>query len=165
MPYLTVEQYIARFGERETILLTSETPGAATYESAKVEAAIDDADDVVEAYIGARYVVPIAGDPPSVVRGWTAALAREALYVNVGKVSDAVKEAADRARAQLRDVQAGKMSLPIAEGGSPLTPSNSSGMATSSNDRDAPVFSGTGSLDGYMTPFSGGYSPCWRRGS
>lgn len=164
MAYLTLEQYLARFGERETILLTAETPGSPTYDSAKVEAAISDADDVVEAYIGARYVVPIVGSPPSIVQGWTAALAREALFVNVGKVSDAVTLAADRARGQLKDVQAGKMSLPIAEGGTPLTPANASGLAMSSNDREAAVFTG-GALDGFMTPFLGGYAPCWRRGS
>lgn len=162
MAYITVAEYVARFGARETTLLTNETPGGATYVSEKVERAIDDADDIVEAYIGARYVVPVVSPPP-VVRGWTAALAREALYTQTGKVPDAVTNAANIARGQLRDVQKGLMSLPIPEGETPLEGSGSQGTAQSSKDRDAPVFAGTGALAGYMAPFSPGYMPNWRK--
>lgn len=162
MAYITVAEYISRFGERETILLTNEQPGSSTFTSRKVEEAIDDADDVVEAYIGTRYVVPVVS-PPSVLRGWTAALAREALFVNTGKLSDTVKEAADRARAQLRDVQAGRMSLPIPEGGTALETANNLGLAASSNDREPALFTRS-TMDAFTVPFGGGYNPCWRRG-
>jgi phage gp36-like protein len=167
MPYLTVDQYIARFGQQETTILTNEVPSGApggdTYDSSKVESAIDDAAEVVEGYLGARYAVPVA-DPPRIVQGWTAALAREKLFEQVGRVNDAATQAADRARAQLKDVQAGKMTLPIAEGSDPIPSSGTLGNATSSMDRDRPIF-GDRTLDRFTMPVSGYYGACWRRGT
>ena len=167
MPYLSVAEYIRRFGERETILLTNTTaaePGVTpTYDSLKVEEAINDATEVVEAYVGKRYAVPIE-DPPRVLIGWVAALAREDLHVKTNKVTAPVQDAADRIRSQLRDVAKGEMTLPLDEGQvGPVQ--NGQGYARSSNDRPAATFSGGGALDAFTAPFSGGYAPaCWRGG-
>jgi len=164
-PYLEVSEYISRFGERETILLTNDQAlgGATTYDSAKVSDAIDDSSEVVDGYIGQRYVVPVI-DPPRIVKGWVAALAREALHVNVNRVTDAVKAAADRARQQLLDVSKGNMTLPIAEGDAPLTPSNGLGYAASSLDRPTPVVTDQRLAD-FTAPFTGYCpTPAWRNG-
>lgn len=168
MPYLTIPQYLARYGERETILATNTTPPApgvaATYDVPVVEAAIEDAGAVVESYVGKRYVTPIA-DPPRIVLGWVAALAREAIHVNTGRSNQTIQDAADRVRSQLLQVSRGDLTLPIAEGADPLAPAPSSaGYAQSSNDRIPDTFSG-GQLDGFTSMFGGnGVGGCWRRG-
>lgn len=167
MPYLSVAEYIRRFGERETINLTNTTalaPGITpTYDSIKVEDAIRDATETVEGYVGKRYAVPIE-DPPRLLIGWVAALAREVLHVNTNKVTQPVQDAADRIRSQLRDVAKGDMTLPLEEGQAGPTPGGQ-GYARSSNDRAGPGFSADGALDDFVAPFSGGYgSPCWRGG-
>lgn len=168
MPYLTVAQYLARFGERETILATNTTPSQpgvpATYDVEAVETAIEEGGAVVESYVGKRYVTPIA-DPPRIVLGWVAALAREAIHVNTGRSNQTIQDAADRVRAQLLQVSRGDLTLPIDEGADPLTPAaGGSGYAQSSNDRVPDTFSG-GRLDGFTSMFGGyGVGGCWRRG-
>lgn len=163
--YLSNAEYIARFGDRETVLLTNDTAlaqEAPTYDSAKVDAAISDATEVVEGYIGRRYVVPVES-PPAIVKGWVAALAREALHVNVGRVNDAVQTAADRARAQLKDVVKGDLTLPIAEG-SPALEYTGAGIATSSLDRPCPVVTDSRLAD-FVAPFTGDNTGAnWRGG-
>lgn len=166
MAYLTVSEYVSRFGDRETILLTNDTAPAAgatrTYDGVKIERAIADAGEVVEGYVGRRYVTPI-DSPPNIVKGWVAALAREALHTNTNKITEAVKAAADRARGQLADLVAGRLNLPIEEG-TDAPASVSTGEAVSSRDREGPVFTG-GALDRFTAPFTGySYSPAWRNG-
>jgi len=170
MGYVTVQEYVSLFGERETIRLTNEVapgPGdAVTYDSAKVQDALDDASEVVDSYIGKRYVTPVAS-PPRIIKGWVRNLARYQLHVDVNRVTDTVQAAADLARAQLKDVVAGNLTLPIEEGGTAPDPvTGALGNAASSNDRNPPVFAGTGSMDGYLYPFVGGPAgACWRRGT
>lgn len=169
MPYLTVAQYLARFGERETILATNTTPAQpgipATYSVPAVEGAIADAGDVVESYVGKRYVTPI-DNPPRIVLGWVAALARETIHVNTGRTNETIQHAADLVRAQLLQVSRGDLTLPIAEGADPLVPvTGSLGYAQSSGDRVPDTFSG-GRLDGFTSMFGGGYGGgCWRQGT
>lgn len=162
MVYLTTAEYIARFGERETIRLTNEVPGGTTFESDKVDNAIQDAMELVDGYIGPRYATPVAS-APRILKGWTAALAREKLYIATGTIPDAVKNDADLARKALYDVQKGNMTLPIPEGTDPLV-TTGNGSPVSSLDREAPVFAGTGALDGYLPPIGGSCLPNWRRG-
>jgi phage gp36-like protein len=167
MPYLSVSEYISRFGERETILLTNTTPPSAgsvpTYDSVKVETAIIDAQEVVDGYVGRRYATPI-DDAPRIVKGWIAALARETLHVNTGKTNDAVAKAADLARSQLREVAKGDMTLPIAEG-QPAPTEKGQGFARSSMDRPSTSFTGA-ALDAFTAPFGIGAEPaCWRSGT
>lgn len=168
MPYLTIPQYLARYGERETILATNTTAPAqgftATYDVPVIESAIEDAGAVVESYVGKRYVTPIE-EPPRIVLGWVAALARETIHVNTGRSNQTIQDAADRVRSQLLQVSRGDLTLPIAEGADPLAPAPSStGYAQSSNDRIPDTFSG-GQLDGFTSMFGGhGAGGCWRRG-
>lgn len=167
MPYLTVSEYVARFGAQETTNLTFEgdlsldPPPERIYDTAKVETAIGDAGDTVDTYVAARYATPITS-PPSIVKGWVAVLARETLHVNVGRVTDAVKDAADVVRRQLADLSAGRTSLPIpASGDAPA--SVGLGYAETSNDQRPSVFGG-GILDALTSPFVGLPDvPRWRQ--
>lgn len=164
MPYLTVQEYIRRYGAQETAQITNEVratagTGPAIVES-KVEEAIEDASDVVDGYVGTRYALPLPTLPRLVV-GWTAALAREFLFKT--KPVPAVTEAADRVRAQLVQLSTRKLNLPVPEGGE--APAESSGgLAQTSGDAPCPTFSSSG-LDRYMGTFGRGCSdtPNWRR--
>lgn len=165
MAYLTAPEYLARFGERETTLLTNDADPLngvpATYDADKLETALTDATEEVESYIASRYTVPLAS-PPTIVKGWVAALARIKLYEGTGRVSDAAKDAADRATRQLEQLVAGRINLPVDEG---ATPPEAIGGGTPivSGDRDTPTFGNA--LDSFTAPFTGGFCvPEWRRG-
>ncbi len=168
MPYSSVAQYIARYGEREATLLTNATPPGAgevpSYDSAKIDGALEAAGEVVDSFVGKRYVTPIT-DPPRIVVGWVQALAREELHVNTGRTNETVTASADRVRSQLLQVSRGDLVLPIAVGATaPVPVDGSLGYAASSLDRGPAPFS-NGALDDF-TAGLGGYSPfvgCWRR--
>jgi phage gp36-like protein len=111
MAYLTQAEYIERFGELETIRVTDESKtGALDVE--KLQAAIDGAEEFVDGYLAVRYPLPLASAPELVLE-ITADLARERLFKT--RPLPAVTEAADRARAYLKDLSAGRAVLMIAE--------------------------------------------------
>jgi phage gp36-like protein len=112
MPYLTINEYVDRFGEAETVRVTDESR-TGSRDDEKVETAITDATNFADSYLGTRYTVPIA-DPPEILKGIVAALAREQLHRT--RPTPAVTENADRARAQLKDLSRGLAVLPIADG-------------------------------------------------
>jgi len=164
MPYLTVQEYIRRYGAQETAQITNEvraTPGTApAVVESKVEEAIEDASDVVDGFVGTRYALPLP-EVPRLVTGWVAALAREFLFKT--KPVPAVTEAADRVRLQLAQLSARKINLPVPEGGEAPTES-SGGLAETSGDAPCPTFS-SGQLSRYMGTFGRGCDiPAWRRG-
>lgn len=167
MPYLTVAEYVRRFGQRETIQLTNEqaaSPGVAPQiDEVKVEEALTDATDIVDSYAAKRYATPMQS-VPTIVRGWTAALARHKLATQTGRVNDAIKDESDRTYRQLESLAAGKLDLPIPEGSAAPAPV-SPGNAQSSGDRTPSLFGG-GILDSYTAPILGGSPlPCWRQGT
>jgi phage gp36-like protein len=166
MAYLTTADYLKRYGERETILATNTAQPVSgttpTYDSAKVENAINDATQVVEGYVGKRYAVPLS-DPPAILIGFVAVLAREQLHAGSQKMTQTVQDAADRVRSQLRDIAKGDMTLPLEEGQEAPAVASSQGYARSSGDRSASVFGG-GRLDELTAPFTGRPDvACWRR--
>lgn len=163
MAYVDVAEYVDTFGEQETKRITADSATDTTYDSAKVEEALADSEEVVDGYISRRYAVPLV-TVPKIVKGWVKALAREALHVNTGRMTDTVQQAADRARAQLKDLIAKNMDLPIDDvGGTPPAPV-SIGYAESSNDRTAPAFSGNPAFETYLDPLMyGSPLPAWRR--
>lgn len=165
MSYLTAAEYVTRFGARETTLLTFDGVPVAgtvpTYDTPKLESQISDATDQVEGYISRRYTVPLES-PPSIVKGWVAALTRFNLAVASGHLSDAIKIAYDSAMRQLEQLAASKLDLPIEEGGTAL-PENSGGSPMSSGDRAAPTFTSR-TMFGYTDTFTGGdCTPNWMR--
>jgi phage gp36-like protein len=167
MAYLSVPEYLARFGSRETGLFTNSAvaqgQSGPAYDADKVQSALDDATDEVEGYISRRYAVPLAS-PPSIVRGWVAAIARlKMAEVSQVGVSEAIQSAADRVTRQLEQLVAGKLDLPVPEG-APAVPENSTGAPITSGDRTPSLFSD--GIGGFMAPFAGGYieSARWRSG-
>jgi phage gp36-like protein len=154
--YLTQEEYLERFGRQEAVFLTDEAK-TGDPDSTKIETAISDATEIVDGYIGLRYPRPIR-DVPRLLKGIVAALARETLHTT--RATLAVTQNADRARAQLKDIQSGKLSLPIAEG--QLAPVQLANGPGSTGDPYRSVY-GSDGLDRYMSLSGGGFIPCWRR--
>lgn len=152
--YLTAEEYVERFGTAETVRLTDENR-TNTVDAAKLEAAIGDATDMADGYIGTLYTTPLLG-VPRVVKSIVAALARELLHKT--KPTPEVKERADQSRQQLRDIASGRMTLPVEQGeAEPVIGGNR--LAVTSGDADS-TFSDAMSGYGLSDPT---YIPNWRR--
>lgn len=155
MSYLTLQEYLDRAGEAETTRLTDETR-TGTYDSEKLETALSDSEEEVDGYLAGRYAIPLSS-PPRLVKGFVYALTRERLHKT--QVPQAVKDEAERARSQLRDLARGVMKLPsetgpVAETARPAADSASSGDGT------APVFTEE-RLAGFSVPTGSSVSR-WR---
>lgn len=160
--YLTAAEYVTRFGLYETRLLTNQDPASNTYDSAMVDAALFDATEEVEGYISTRYTTPLASPPP-IVKGWVAVLARLRLADGSGRVSDAIKDAADRATRQLEQLVAGKLNLPV-DPGAEAPAGHDPGAPLAAGDAAPPTFT-AGTLAGFTDMFTGAAQlPAWRRG-
>jgi phage gp36-like protein len=110
--YVTAEEYVVRFGQQETVRITDETRSGVV-DKGKLETALLGASDLADSYIGRRYTTPLI-DTPRVIKTLVGDLAREDLHkMNPPPM---VKDAADRARQQLRDIAAGLMTLPVDQG-------------------------------------------------
>lgn len=105
--YLTGDEYVQRFGVEETVRLTDQDRKGVV-DKARLTAALKDATDTVEAYLGVRYDLPLTPVPP-LVKGLVAALAREKLHAQ--RPTAQVTAEGDRARSMLRDLSAGRMTL------------------------------------------------------
>ena len=149
MAYLTSQEYLDRFGDAETIRLTDEARTGAV-DTGKLEAAIEVAEEEINAYIGERYTVPLVA-APKLIKSMTGTLARDELHKT--RPSEAVTSAADRVRAQLRDLSRGLMTLPtdagaLAEDGRPAADSAASGDGVSAIFTEDSL-SGFGIASGY----------------
>jgi phage gp36-like protein len=110
MAYLTVQEYLDRFFEAETISLTD--PAGVVVDEDKLATEIEGASNTADGYIGVRYSTPL--DPvPDVVKDIVADLARERLF-NLQPVEEVTKRA-DRARSMLKDISKGVMVLVAAD--------------------------------------------------
>lgn len=112
--YLTALEYVARFGEGETVRITDETR-AGVVNAAKMQAALDDAVQIVESYLSARYTLPLA-PVPSMLKRIVGDLARELLHTD--RPTDEIVARADRCRSDLKMIANGTMRLPV--GGVPI---------------------------------------------
>jgi len=166
MAYLTVQEYIRRYGVQETAQITNEvraSPGQAPeVDEAKVEEAIADATDIVNGYVGRRYALPLS-TVPRIVKSWVGDLARERLFRT--RPIAAATDAADRVRDQLKDLSLQRLDLPVPEGATaPID--TSAGTVLTSGDGEPSTF-GRGALGRYMGTFGGGYceTAAWKRGN
>jgi phage gp36-like protein len=152
--YLTAEEYVDRYGVTETIRLTDEDRRGVV-DGPKLEAAIGDATDTADAYIGTRYTTPLLG-VPRIVKSIVASLARENLHKT--KPTPEVKDRAELARQQLRDIAAGRMTLPVDQGAEePVLGGNR--IAETSGDASTTFRDAVAGFD-----ISGdAYAPNWRR--
>lgn len=107
---------------------------------AAVDRACAAASAEIDAYLGQRYAVPLT--PPSdVVTSWCVDIACWRLAANIAQLSEEVRKRAERALAILKDVAAGRASVPgltataTGDGGSDLSVGSSAGPAFSSRRR------------------------------
>lgn len=107
MPYATQADLVQRFGYEELIQLTDRAL-AGQIDRATVTAALADADAAIEGYLAARYAVPVT-PVPDLLRRLSCDMARFFLH---GKSADeAVRQAYDDARRDLKDLADGRAVL------------------------------------------------------
>lgn len=157
MPYLTVAEYLDRFGEMETKRLTDETRSGEV-DTAKVEEAIADSGEEVDSFLANRYSTPL-GNPPRLVKGFVAVLARWRLYKTTA--TQQVKDEADLARSQLDKLSRGIMKLPSETGPVPEDARPSADSA-SSGDGPTPIFTEE-TMAGFSVPGIGSGVARWRQ--
>jgi phage gp36-like protein len=114
MAYITLDDLVARYGERE-MLDTADRDGDGTPDPVVLDAAIGDAGRDVDGQIGGRYHVPLA-DPPELVRRLACQLARYYLHF---QPPEHVRAGYKDALAQLADIRDGRVAIdaPPASGG------------------------------------------------
>lgn len=75
MSYATLDDMVTRFGAETLLQLTQRDAAQAAFDAAVVQAALDDATDLVDGYAAGRYAVPLT-PVPAPVRRWCADIAR-----------------------------------------------------------------------------------------
>lgn len=109
MAYITTQQFIDAFGERELSELTGD-------EAQIFARAADDADALINGYVATRYKLPLASTPPLVV-AWALDIARFRLWGQ--RAPDEVRARYDDAVAALKDLARGLIALPPDAAGTP----------------------------------------------
>lgn len=126
--YVTIEALQLKFGERELIQLTdTEAPYQDAINMDKLNAAMQEANSEIDAYIGSRYALPLAVMPPFLVNiGCN--LAR--FYAVTGDLSenDPIKTRYDASIKTLTKISKGELTL----GGAPA--GDSKPVPTASNN-------------------------------
>lgn len=108
---------VDRYGSDELTALTDLTnPGV--LDANVVGRALDDASNVIDSYVGSRYLLPLNPVPSQVLR-WACDIARFFLYKD--QVSDAVRALYNAAIGSLKDAQAGRLTLETAAIDAPTT--------------------------------------------
>ncbi|MCV0424664.1 MAG: DUF1320 domain-containing protein [Roseibium sp.] len=111
MAYVTQQNMIDRFGEKELIQLTDRTNlPATTIDATAVAAAISDAEKIADSYMAKRYALPL-NPVPDVLIPIVANIARYYLYGEHAEKDSAVTRNHKEALAWLKDVAAGTVQL------------------------------------------------------
>ncbi|MFN3313280.1 MAG: gp436 family protein [Hyphomonas sp.] len=112
MSYATLSDLTERAGDAE-LRQIADRDRDGTPDPEVIAAALEDADNTVNGYIGARYRLPLVSVPALVVT-WSVSIARYVLHRN-GAPEWVAQDYKD-AIAALKDVARGLVSLPVAEG-------------------------------------------------
>ena len=107
MPYATLADLVARFGEQELIDQTDRLSGT-NVDAAVVARVLDDASAIMSSYLAGRYALPMATVPALLV-GLCCDLARYALYPDAAP--DLVKERYQNALKLLARIADGTLKL------------------------------------------------------
>lgn len=108
MPYCTQQDLVERFGEDELVAVAPAAEGDGL-DAARIARACEDAAGEIDGYLeGAGYAVPLA-NPPRVVTGFAADIARYRLHDD--HASEAVARRYEEAVRFLRSVAAGQVRL------------------------------------------------------
>lgn len=110
MTYAVQQDLIDRFGDKE-IKEVADRDGDDAIDAAVIAAALADADQVIDGYVGARYDLPLAATPP-LLKTIACHLARHALHKDAPP--EVVKDNFNAALRQLRDISDGKLALDAA---------------------------------------------------
>lgn len=118
MPYATQTDLEERFGADELVMLTDRSdPPSGNVDETVVTRALTDADAEINAYLSARYPVPLSPVPTVIVR-IACDIARYFLFED--RVTDLVRQRYEDAVALLKGIAAGKVSIgPDPNGGQP----------------------------------------------
>jgi phage gp36-like protein len=156
MAYIDLDGLNARFGEQEILDRSNKDAPAATANADAVAKAIQDAQAVVDSYLGTKYAVPLADPVPELVEAATATIA---LYkLAEGAVTDEIRRNFEDAVAWLKDVAAGRAVVVISDPTADLEESRGRFAVFASptvftDDLGATMPGGTG---------GSGHGPCWR---
>jgi phage gp36-like protein len=115
MAYATLQDMATRFGAEELTQLTDRA-NVDAIDSAPVNAALGDADALIDGYLAQRYAVPVVPTPP-MLRRLACDITR--FLLSGEAASQAVRSAYEEALAQLRDLSAGRAALPGAAAAAP----------------------------------------------
>lgn len=108
-PYATPSDVIRELSEDAARQLTSDTLGG-EIDTAKIQAALNDATALIDGQLARRYAVPLSV-VPDVIRGICVELAIYELYKRRGKTKTA-QPRYDKAMALLGDIASGRLNLP-----------------------------------------------------
>ncbi len=118
-PYLTISEFVKRFGLSESVRMTDGV-GDGRIDRDYLVSALVDAQGIVEAHIADRYALPLS-TVPQVIKTWIGDMARARLYP--GGAPEGVEKASAQAVRMLEHIRDGKMTLP---GGSSLQEASTS---------------------------------------
>lgn len=113
--YASLADLIARAGEAE-IRQTADRNRDGTADTDVVNAALTDADNLINGYLRARYSLPLA-TTPALVKTWATSIARYFLHRN--GAPDYVEKDYKDAIVALKDVSAGRLIVPDVGGNEP----------------------------------------------
>ena len=119
-PYLSIGDFVERFGFDEVVAMTDAT-GAGRIDRPLLTRALADAQAIAEGYLAGRYALPLASVPPLVALA-IADIARARLYPRGAPEGVAGNAAASTKL--LQSIQAGTMPLAITGASAPEAPSD-----------------------------------------
>ncbi|MDR5655424.1 gp436 family protein [Ruixingdingia sedimenti] len=115
MAYATLADLVERAGEAEVRQIADRDRDGVP-DPDVIGAALQDASDLIDGYVGARYDIPLASIPPQ-LRPWAVSIARYTLHRNGAPTW--VEQDYKDALAALKDVAHGLIALPVAAGDTP----------------------------------------------
>lgn len=130
MSYASRQSLIDRYGERLLLQVADRAdPPAGSIDTDLVDAALADADAVIDGYLAGRYALPLATVPPVLVPiAQAIAIYRLHVYEPEKKIGDEYKDAV----ADLLRISRGDIKLPVAG----VEPASSGGEGVETVDRD-----------------------------
>lgn len=130
MAYCAKSDLVERFGSRELAQLTDES-AAQSADDTEIANICDEASSLIDSYLAARYLTPLASPVPTMVRKWACDIARKFLWKDRAGPDSGVTSNYEDAMAQLKDVAKGIAGLPDATGLEAATSSASISVVSS----------------------------------
>jgi phage gp36-like protein len=131
--YADLDDIIDRAGESE-VLQVADRDNDGVADAAVVEAALNAADVRINAWLGARYMIPLSATPP-IVKSWAVSIGRYLLHRD-GAPDHVARDYQDALK-ELQSASIGKLALPGVDG---VRPAGATGGAASFQSSDQ-VFS------------------------